>query len=267
MTTIEEKYKSRSTETGDSASAEYVYTVMGSDDPVTIETDVLAAAPATVATATTSLIRLGMSIRQVSNGHWEAFVNYGHPSLPPFPETGESSYQFEVGGGTQRRTHALENIANYGIGAATPPDFKGAIGVTENGVEGVDVIVPQFQFSETHYIDDLGMTPTYQATIATLAGGVNDATFKGHAAGEVLFLGASGGKRGAGDWEVNFRFGVQRNVTGLQVGDITGIDKDGWDYLWFRFAEAESGNALVKRPQSAHVDRVYPRVDLSQLGL
>jgi hypothetical protein len=54
---------------------------------------------------------------------------------------------------------------------------------------------------------------------------VNDSGFKGFAAGECLFLGAAGTKRGSGDWEIGYRFASSPNVTGLTVGDITGINK------------------------------------------
>jgi len=36
----------------------------------------------------------------------------------------------------------------------TAPDFKGAIGVTHDNVEGVDIAVPVYSFSETHYLAD-----------------------------------------------------------------------------------------------------------------
>ncbi len=35
----------------------------------------------------------------------------------------------------------------------TAPNFGGAIGVTQDNVEGVDIYVPVYNFSETHHID------------------------------------------------------------------------------------------------------------------
>ena len=56
-----------------------------------------------------------------------------------------------------------------------------------------------------------------------MTGKVNDASFKGLDAGECLFLGASGSKRGEKDWEIAFRFAGSENCAGLNTGDeITG---------------------------------------------
>ena len=74
------------------------------------------------------------------------------------------------------------------------------------------------------------------------------AGFSRLAAGECLFLGASGSKPGADDWEITFRFAASPNRTGITVGDIAGISKKGWEYLWVRCADAEdsTAKALVK---------------------
>lgn len=94
-------------------------------------------------------------------------------------------------------------------------------------------------------------------------------SFKGLAAGECLFLGAAGSKRGDEDWEITFRFAGSPNVTGLSVGPITGISKKGWEYLWVRYADVEDDNAkaLVKRPVAAYVEQVYDAGNFGALGI
>ena len=89
------------------------------------------------------------------------------------------------------------------------------------------------------------------------------------AAGECLFLGASGSKRGEEDWEITFRFAASPNRTGITVGDITGIAKKGWEYLWVRYADAEdaAAKALVKKPVAVYVEKVYEDGDFSGLGI
>lgn len=96
---------------------------------------------------------------------------------------------------------------------------------------------------------------------------MNNAPFKGFAPGEVLFMGASGSQRGQDDWEITFRFAASPNAVGLTVGDIVGIDKKGWEYLWVRYADAEDENTLVKQPIAAYVEKVYEEGDLSLLGI
>lgn len=100
-----------------------------------------------------------------------------------------------------------------------------------------------------------------------LTGRVNHAPFKGFAAGEVLFLGASGSQRGQEDWEVTFSFAASPNVTGLAVGQITGIAKKGWEYLWVRYEDAVDAHTLVKQPAAAYVEQVYPYGDFALLGI
>jgi hypothetical protein len=99
---------------------------------------------------------------------------------------------------------------------------------------------------------------------------VNSGAFRGFAAGEVLFLGASGSKTGVDNWEIAFKFAASPNVTSLSIGGgITVSAKKGWEYLWVRFADAEdsTAKALVKRPVAAYVERVYESADFSTMGL
>ena len=103
--------------------------------------------------------------------------------------------------------------------------------------------------------------------MARLTGTVNDAAFKGFDAGEVLFLGASGSQRGDQDWEIAFNFAANENVTGISVGDITGIDKQGFHYLWVRYVEVEDQNHLTKRPEYVYVEQIYQPRDFSLLGI
>ena len=59
------------------------------------------------------------------------------------------------------------------------------------------------------------------------------------------------------------------NRTGITVGDITGIAKKGWEYLWVRYEDAEDSTAktLVKRPVAAYVEKVYESGDFAALGI
>ena len=51
------------------------------------------------------------------------------------------------------------------------------------------------------------------------------------------------------------------------MGDITGINKRGWEYLWVRYADAEDQHVLVKQPISAYVEQVYPEGNFALLGI
>ena len=264
---VEEKFDSRALNTGNNATAELTYLVSGTDDDIAAKAALAAAAPADH----DGLVRDSVQVEYYAEDRWVGTAHYQkaeNQQAEP-PETGDSSYSFDTGGGTQHITQSIQTIGKYAPAGKTAPDFKGAIGVTHESVEGVDITTPIYNFSETHYLADGVVTGAYKATLFSLTGKVNNAAFKGFAAGEVLFLGASGCKRGAGDWEISFRFAASPNRTNLTVGDITGIAKKGWEYMWVRYADAEdaAAKALVKKPASVHVEKVYEEGDFSGLGI
>jgi len=129
--------------------------------------------------------------------------------------------------------------------------------------------MPVYNFSETHYIDAGFVTQAYKLTLFALTDRVNNSVFRGFAAGEVLFLGASGSKRGEEDWEITFRFAASPNVEGLTIGNIPNINKKGWEYIWVRYADAEdlAAKTLVKKPIAVYVEKVYHDGDFSGLGI
>ena len=258
MAIIIERYDSREATVGDSPSVDLIYVVDGTEDDAAVRALVEATIPAIYA----GLVYQSYHIAHQGGGVWEVSVRYGQREPK---ETGQSSFTFETSGGTTHITQSLETMGRYG--AAPIPDFKGAIGVSTDSVEGTDITVPVYQFTETHYLPVATVTSTYKAILFHLTGRVNDAPFKGFAAGEVLFLGASGSQRGVDDWEISFRFAASPNATGLVVGDITGIDKGGWEYLWVRYADAEDADTLVKQPVAVYVERVYEYGDFSLLGI
>ncbi len=266
MTTeVQERGISRTSSSGRSPSTERLYWVRGASDDL----EALAALEAEVPSFYGGLPLYQVRVEEAGPDLYDGTVIYQVDSSTDPPDTGESTFTFETGGGSEHITQSSATIASYAPPGKTAPDFKGAIGVTADSVEGVDIVVPVYQFTETHYLDDSSVTPAYKGTLFALTGRVNDAPFKGFNAGECLFLGVSGSKRGQGDWELTFRFASRPNRTGLSIGDITGIDKKGWEYLWVRYAEAEdaTAGALVKRPVAVYVERVYDSSDFTGLGI
>ncbi|MEP0848622.1 MAG: hypothetical protein HRF50_17590 [Phycisphaerae bacterium] len=265
--TVEEKFESRVVTTGASPTAELRYTIFGTADNAEALNGLIAASPSLFDPWGSGLIFLPrdtVTIQPVGEMLWEGIVRYG-----TVPATNESVFAFDTGGGTQHITQSLANVQRYAPPGQTAPDFKGAIGVTADSVEGVDITVPVYHFSETHYLPPELVTDPYKATLFALTGKVNNGLFKGLAAGECLFVGAAGAKRGGGDWEITYRFAASPNVTGLTIGDITGIAKKGWEYLWVRYADAEdaAAKALVKKPTAVYVEKVYEEGDFSLLGI
>ena len=185
-------------------------------------------------------------------------------------EEESSSFAFDTGGGTMHRNQSLKTVTKVPSDA---PDFNGAIEVDNEGnVNGVDVTMPVLNFTETHVMNASRVTTSYKKNVAAITGTVNRSGFRGFSAGEVLFLGASGTKRGKKNdspWEITFRFAVSPNQSGLQVGKLKVSQKKGWDYLWVRYADkvADNKKNVIKEPVAAYVEQVYPDGDFGNLGL
>lgn len=248
---------------GDKQSASSEYIIEGTTDEAVANSSLLAAVPSTYG---------GLALQEVkvtdrlSENAWEGEATWGN--LEP-ATVGESSFEFDTGGGSQHISQSIATVNTYAPSGETAPDFQGAIGATSNGIDGVDITVPVYNFSETHWFADSAITTAYKLILHGLTGRKNAATFKGFAAGEVLFLGARGAKRGLDNWEISYKFAALPNATGLVVGDITGIAKAGWDHLWVRYQDYEdtAAKALVKRPVAVYIEQVYYDGDFSLLGI
>jgi hypothetical protein len=265
VATVIEKFASRPSTVGDGAQVDLAYIISDTDDDLAVKAALLAGSP----TVYDGLVRQSAHIEPIGPGLWEGTVRYA-PFVYQPPQTGESSFTFDTGGGTQHITQSLQTVGKYP--AASAPDFAGAIGVTHDNVEGVDITIPVYQFSETHYLAPTLVTPAYQGTLFALTGKVNNAPFRACDTGECLFLGASGSRRGTSldaDWEITFRFAGSPNVTGLTIGTITGINKKGWEYMWVRYADSEDATAkvLVKKPVAIYIEKVYELGNFSLLGI
>lgn len=211
-------------------------------------------------------------------GIWRGEVPYGPAETENEVPLNQWSFSFSTTGGTQHITQALATVSSYAPSGQTAPNFHGAIGVTSNGVEGVDIGAPVMNFTGRCYVAENAMNGDYIVGLYRLSKKTNDATWTAQidgvgvqfAAGEVLFEGATSiSKRDDGIWEVVGEFSASPNKTGLSVGSITGIAKKGWEYLWVYYSEQEdtSAHRIVKVPIAAYVERVYEEGDFGDLVL
>lgn len=217
------------------------------------------------------------SVSYLGDDAWQLTVDYVKDGAEDGADPLKRSRSFDTTGGTQHITQG------YPVGSGLTLDFEyrypgtatnmsGAIGVDDNGVSGVDVVVPQLQWQEQYDVPHGYVTNTYIRGVSTLTGCVNDATFRGFAAGEVLFMGCTGSQewdnqKGNGPWSLSYRFIASPNVTGQTIGSITGIAKNGHDYLWVRYESAVSNSALIKQPKAVYVSKVYRDGNFANLGI
>jgi len=247
--------------------AEKTYVVRGTSDEIEARTELLAESPAGLDSG--AYVRDNVDVNEIRGlAGFIGTVSYRRAeavSLPP-KEPGESSFNFDTGGATQRIFASKATVAAYGADASIADNGK-LIGVTDQGVEGADIVIPQFQFTETHVKTPAEVDNAYKAILFGLTGRTNDASFKGLNEGECLFLGASGAQRGDDNWEIQYRFAGSANVTGLAIGGISGINKGGWEYLWIRYVDGDANGITTRVPERVYVERVYDPGDFSTLGI
>lgn len=271
--TLAEKFQSRPATGGENAQTDLIFILRGSDDEVALKGALVAATPINY----DGLRRKTWHVEQVGNELWEGTVRYA-PQDQVNSDVGVIKLSVDTTGGSTHITQSLQTIQKYAPPGKTPPDFKGAIGVTHDNVEGVDIILPVFKFTATKVFAPAGLPDL--GTLYDLTGKVNDGVFAvsdtltgmtiSLAQCECLFNGAKVGEsRDDGNVEISYDFAASPNVTGLTVGDIVGIDKKGWEYLWVRYADVDdaAANVLVKRPIAAYVEKVYELGDFGGLGL
>jgi hypothetical protein len=249
---------------GDSPSVVLNWVVLGSDDDILVKALVRTYTPAIY----DGLFLQNVRATPTAPETWSCQANYG-PRKPP--KENEYKFSFDTTGGRQKITQSLQTIARYAPSGKTAPDHKGAIGVTDHGVEGCEIVVPKFAWSETWQLPIADYGWGYSALLEAITGTVNAGVFRGKPAGQVLFHGARGSASTKDPTliEITYMFERSRDVAAQVIGDITGVNKGGWQYLWVHYTEEHdtTADALARRPDSAYVERVYDAADFSQLGI
>lgn len=198
--------------------------------------------------------------------------NPGSIAAEPEPTTGTVDppcrfVGFNLGVTTAPMKQSLANVSNYTIPGETAPDYHGAIGVTDQGVEGCDRLIGTKTFTLEKRLPLNAVTDEwYRTVVEPLHLHVNSEVFRGHPIGSVLFTEAHGSAEG-NIMVMQFTFVVEKNVEDQTVDRITGIYKDGHDYIWFRHVTNSNSSVSITRVVSAHVEQLYPAADYGPLRL
>lgn len=207
------------------------------------------------------LRRDSVSIEPITTDVWKATLGYSSD----VSATNGFTFSGTTSGGSSKVTAGLA-VTSYGT---SPPNMNGAINVTANGVEGVDIIIPalEFQLSKRHSQGFISLA--YVLSLMNATGTTNSTGFNGFAAGELLFLGADFSQASEGETEVTYKFVASPNQTGLSFGSITGVAKKGHEYLWVMYEAFEdtTNKAVVRKPRAVYVHRVYRESNFATLGI
>ena len=216
----------------------------------------------------------------VKQNIFHATVTYSHIDPDSFITT------FDTTGGSQHITQSFFTRKYPAEGAWEAPHMQGAIGYDGQRVNGTDIVIAVYNFTEQHWLTKADCDTEYRMKLALLTSGVNDAPFRGFAAGEVHFLGVSGNiaindsadddpldpDEGPEQWNLTFQFAASpnrliANGNALTVGTIENVEKFGWEYLWVLYGDDVSLDRLIQRPVGVYCERLYPWVDFSDLKI
>jgi len=254
----------------------YHYRSKGSNTLSSIMAALDVTAPATAVCPVHARTLLRSNVRWSNAGFqlWDLYVDYEDPQAIDDKQqldTGDYKFSFSTTGGTARILTSLETVNSYAPAFwGVAPDFKQAIGVTRDGdVQGVDIVVPALKFSLSYRQPLAVITDAYVRTLEVMTGTVNNGTFRGRAAGEVLFAGADGSQGTNSDPTIDYQFIRLPNIANQTIGDIVNIAKKGHEYLWVLFQERDdgSGKYVAKQPLAVYIERVYLETDFSALAI
>jgi hypothetical protein len=217
-----------------------------------------------------TIIKSDVELNQVGDYEWEATVKYTLPEL----EGGSSSYVelgFAMDGGSQTITKSILVRSSHSATSITDPipDLKGAIGYTKNGIQGTERLTRGLTFTITAYFAPVIWTSTYIKTLYNISKCYNDDVFFTFAAGEVLFINASGQGSYYKVVPVTFNFVASPNISGAAdpgFPALTMLGHDVVDYLYYEGTDGTSDD-LIMVPSYRYVHQIYEPADFTLLGI
>lgn len=278
---VTERQESRTNETGPTGPHERVYDVDGTDDYDLATLAVDAAIDPTIDGRPLQKIRL----EPIGHEMWLAVARW--QVLPSggivVPSTGEIRISGRTSGGRKHITQAKEHLETVGHPAVDPasyPNHNGALNVTEDGVDGVEIFESVDEFIITRWIADADFAAARAADFK-VKNRMNDALWRGYEPGELFYRGMSYSYRQShNDWQCDYEFSARPNEEDVKVfkhgADPTDWVKlpfvRGWDYIWVEYRDVVNNPftpdaVKARQPMFAHSARVYDTADFTLLGL
>lgn len=195
---------------------------------------------------------------QIAYDLWDADIRYTRRPK----DLGSFTWDLDGSGVTEHITTSLAT-REYPVGVA--PTYNNLIGVGTDEITGVDVLRPSTRFSVSFTHPAGVLTLPYADYLSSLVGYVNSGPFFNWSAGEVRFSGVRANDGTQTQGSATYEFDIRRNITGLTIGTLTGIRKDGWEELWVhsvRTTKTVAGEIYpVRIPLFVYVERVAETID------
>lgn len=229
-------------------------------------------------------------------GYWQVTLTYSNTEADSNKQredevkaAGDNSWSFTISTNTQRYTWS-KGLVSWTPTNPSLNDFQDdpyLLGVdSDNELQGMDVLVPEPSWEETHWKDPTDVTQSYRVTCLGLVGKVNNATFKGCAAKTVLLSSISGQQTGSPNydntsnlWQISYTFLYRpsETVNWTLVENATtdpptfsygnNVSKVGWEVYDIRYVRCKFQGATVDLPKRILVQKVYDEGDFSLLQI
>ena len=191
-----------------------------------------------------------IAVKPQGPSFWYVTCPYG--PLPKQP--GSIEISFRTTGGTVHVVSSKSMVAKYGTASRN----RTIIG--QDGA-GAEITVPVQLRSYTFNFAKGIVTEAAMDYWEDLTGIVNSIAWHNRPAGEVLFLGASGKTTISADSNssVTFEMAMSRNKTGITIGAITGVVKQGQDLIDIHVKTVVDTGEDVPEAKAVYIQRVYDR--------
>ncbi|WP_425398555.1 hypothetical protein [Aeoliella sp.] len=257
-------------------SARRVYTITGTEGES--ETDVYTYLLNTAADSISGLVIADASCDEIANVgdtvYYVGEVSYGLHQLPIPAQAVDEVRVSARGSATTVNIKHSQSTRPYpapwwvgdGETPGTPTDFKGKVGVDEdNNVAGVDIYVPQNVLSVSNVLPAATITPAYQYACEQLVGKINSEVYRSRAIGTLLCNSVSFAQRDVDNFAIDAEFMFSANRTGLTIGDVTGIDKGGWEYIWAYNRSLLIDGRILPAVAQVNVETIYESADFESV--
>ncbi len=238
---------------------EWLFT--GSNDRNAIIAAAAAVIPAIDVVAGVPLFYDHHDIKEESTGAWRVKVEwrknptYWELSIDTTGGTGKILQSFATvrGYDCDGTMRTFNQDPRHWIDTGLIPDFQRAIGVNGNNIEGVDVVIPKFDFSINYKLRMSTLSSLYLMTLYDLTGKVNDKDYvlawKGQMltfrAGDLRFLGAPAKMSSDDNLDITYRFSASKRIEVYEA-----------DSIWLATSDYDAGD-LVEHLDEDSVPRVY----------
>ena len=217
-----------------------------------------------------------IDLKQQAKGIWIATASYVRPK-PGDPEYAQTQnfppIHFELSGVQQHLTQSLQTISSHGVsGADPPPNYQGAVNVSDKKVEGYDFDFPEFTWTEKYFLKkDVAFSNAYVKAMRKAFNRLNKKKWRDFDAKSVRFKGATGGSSDKfPDYaEITFKFESAEALKNQSYGAITGVDKGPFELIWIVYDATEDTAAkkMIKTPKYVYVERIFEQIEFSTLRM